>query len=369
MVDSQAKCVARGGRWDPVNNRCSIPEGETQGTRIEAPPTTPRELLEQERRNIEGEIGERRRQAEKIEAQRVRNLDKPVTTKIDTITKTASSGDGRTVQNGVPGVIENGVFFADERPLDPQKVIFNESGEAVGLETGGRTLLGLSQADIDAQLQVGAVAADAQQQQDLAGGVGQFGRLGVSPTPFDFGAIGGAATRGIIPGSIGAVGGVIGSGLAGAKGGALAGSVGGVGGAFVLGALGFAAGVAGSILGEMKGQRTDNTNAQQRVLDEGKQILNDWVTFAEANPSQKEFALAGFNQQLALIDQAYRQMKLDTSQDVLAFENAIPNLAEFEAFYSASGERDIYSNEMRVAMTGTESIDVRMIDLFSRRGK
>ncbi|KKK79005.1 hypothetical protein LCGC14_2837830, partial [marine sediment metagenome] len=60
----------------------------------------------------------------------------------------------------------------------------------------------------------------------------------------------------------------------------------------------------------------------------------DWVTLARADPSKRMEYLAKFNMQLALINQSFRQMKLDTSRDVAKFETALPNLAEFNTFYS-----------------------------------
>jgi len=296
----------------------------------------------------------------------LRTIKEKVEAKAEAKAEAEKTGPTRTVQDGVPGVIEDGVFYADEPTKTPPKVIFGEEGKAVGLEQpDGRTLLGLREQEVIGMLDQGAVAADTQQLQDLSGGVGDFGELGIGQTPFDTTALAGAAARGVIPGLIRAGTAGIGAGIVGAKVGALGGPT----TAITIGALGFASGIASSILGEMKGQRTDNTNAQQRVLDEGKQILNDWITYAEANPSQKEFALNGFNQQLQLIDQAHRQMKLDTSQDLLAFENAIPNLAEFNSFYSPSGERDVLVDEMRIAMVQVAPIDTRMVELFNRRTK
>lgn len=366
MVDSQAKCAARGGRWDPVNKRCNIPEGETsQGTLPETPITTPREQAARKKEQAAVEVTEQRRTSKSQAAAAEAALDQPISsTKIDTQKSSVTQGEGRTVQNGVPGVIENGVFFADQQNQQKGQVIFDEQGNATGfVRPDGTALTGLNPNEVSGLLQGGETATDVQQQPNLAGQVGEFGQLGISPTGFAGDALLGAAAQGIIPGLIRGVGAGIGVGLLGAK----VGAVGGPTGALVVGALGFASGISSSILSEMKGQRTDNTNAQQRVLDEGKQVLSDWITFAEANPSQKEFALKGFNQQLSLIQQAHRQMKLDTQRDLLKFESAVPNLAEFTAFYSPSGERDVYSDEMRIAMSQPSPIDTRMLDLFNRR--
>ena len=368
VLTPKQKCEGKGGIWNEATQTCNLRTGEGVGeTQQQQQATTLREQQTRDAQNQAVQETERRKRERIAKQQQEADLDKPLfgDVKIDAEQPTPTrQEDGRVVQDGVPGVIENGVFFADEPPKTPQQVIFNESGEAVGIvRPDGTALLGLSPADIDAQLQSGAVAADAQAQQDVSGQVGEFGELGIEGTPFDSSALAGAAARGVIPGLIRGVGTGVATGLLGAK----AGALGGPATAVTLGALGFASGIASSLLGEMKSQRTDNTNAQQRVLDEGKQVLSDWITFAEANPSQKTFALAGFNQQLALIDQAFRQMKLDTSEDVLAFESAIPNLAEFNSFYSTSGERDVLSDEMRIAVIQPAPIDTRLIALMARR--
>ena len=367
ILTPQQACEASRGRWD--GKKCIKGEGiQPPASQFTPSPTTPRELAEQTGSIAAGRKEEKERIA-KEEAEKQASLqDQPFGSgqqALDLTQVVTAQGSQRTEQNGQKGTMENGVFYADEKQQQDQKVIFDENGTAVGLvQPDGRSLLGLSPADIDAQLQTGAVAADAQQTQNLAGQVGEFGELGINGTPFDQTALAGAASRGIIPGLIRGVGTGVGTALIGAK----IGVAGGPTAAITLGALGFASGIASSILGEMKGQRTDNTNAQQRVLDEGKQVLSDWVTFAEGNPTQSKQALAGFNTQLALIDQAYRQMKLDTSRDILAFESAIPNLAEFTAFYSNSGERDVYSQEMQLALAQAAPIDTRMLSLISRRG-
>ena len=127
--------------------------------------------------------------------------------------------------------------------------------------------------------------------------------------------------------------------------------------------------IASSMITEFKGQRTDTINAQKRVLDEGKQNLNDWATLAAADPANRGVYVKNFNNQLAQIEQAYRQMKLDTSRDVLKFETALPDLAEFEAFYSTSGERDFAITKMFQSLqiqTDPEYI-YQMAELSNRR--
>ena len=339
-------CEAKGGTWNASTQTCILPpKDEPQTTATTKITGIGRQLIPKD--EATGPTGEFKS-----------TLGKP---------KVALGGTGpieETQEEFEARAAEDRAAAADPR----QQVIFDEFGQATGvIQPSGSTFLGADVAN-QATLQQGAVAADAQQQPDLSGQVGQFGQLGISQTQFDGSALAGATARGLIPSILTGVGTMVAAGFLG-KTALAAGATGGPTAALALGALAFAGSMASNIFSEMKGQRTDNTNAQQRVLDEGKQVLSDWVTFAEANPSQKELALAGFNQQLALIDQAHRQMKLDTSQDLLAFENAIPNLAEFDAFYSPSGERDVYSREMAIAMLQQSSVDTRMIALINRRGK
>ncbi len=204
--------------------------------------------------------------------------------------------------------------------------------------------------------------------QQLAGQVGQFQQLGVEPTGLD---VGQAATQGIV----GAIPKALGFAATGAAAGALGGTavlpgVGTAGGAAIGAVAGFVSGLASSMISNFKSQRTDTTNAQKRVLDEGKQNLNDWATLAAADPANRALYVANFNQQLALIDQAYRQMKLDTSRDVAKFETALPDLAEFEAFYMAQGERDFIVAKMYQSLGVMQDPDYsyQMQELATRRG-
>ena len=204
--------------------------------------------------------------------------------------------------------------------------------------------------------------------QAFAGQVGQFGQLGISPTGFDFAEAGVAGLRTAIPASIGTAATVFGAATLGAKLGGATGTIAAPGiGTAIGAALGFTGGIVAGILSNMNSQRTDTTTAQQRVLDEGKQVLSDWRTLAESNPARRQEAITGFNAQLALIDQAYRQMKLDTSRDLGKFETALPNLAEFEAFYSNQGERDFLIAEMILALRVPNDINFAMLELASRR--
>jgi len=203
--------------------------------------------------------------------------------------------------------------------------------------------------------------------QQLAGQVGQFQQLGVEPTGLD---VGQAATQGIVWAIPRALSFAATGAAAGALGGSAFAGVGAVPGAIIGAVGGFVSGITSSMISNFKSQRTDTTNAQKRVLVEGKQNLNDWATLAAADPANRALYIKNFNQQLALIDQAYRQMKLDTSRDLAKFETALPDLAEFEAFYMAQGERDFLVAKMYQSLGVMQDPDYsyQMQELATRRG-
>jgi len=190
--------------------------------------------------------------------------------------------------------------------------------------------------------------------------LGQFGELPIEPTGLD---VGEAATTGIVQN--------IPKALSYA---AAAGIVTGAGTnpvSWAAASAVFVGTLAGGIISSFKSQRTDTTTAQQRVLDEGKQNLNDWTTLAAVDPANSRLYVEKFNQQLALIDQAYRKMKLDTSRDVAKFETALPNLAEFETFYNLQGEKDFLVARMRQALGVQQDPEYiyQLMELAQRRSK
>ena len=232
-------------------------------------------------------------------------------------------------------------------------------------------------AEIEAMQAGGELYADRQaakaEAQQLSGQVGQYDPLAIdqdSSLDYKEAAITGLVD--FIPRAITGIGSLAllrGTGLVGGAGGAatagrlLMGVNPWVAGAAII------AGITASMISNFKSQRRDTTTAQQRVLDEGKQSLQDWSTQAAADPANKMMYLAEFNKQLAQIDQADRQMKWDTAHDILKFETAIPNKAEFIAFYSVGGERDALIADMRLSIGGGQDpqvIQYKMLELAER---
>lgn len=277
-----------------------------------------------------------------------------------------------------------------QQPLEKtpsQTELLRQGGEVKGLTLAdGRTFGGLSQQEIDIVIQRerekatrfegtqegGTALTQAKQLaegQELAGQVGQFGELSVSATGLDTSE---ALTSGVIDSIPSAIRLAAQAGVGAAAIGAIAtapvGGIGAIPAAAIGASAGFIAGIVGGMTSSFKAQRRDTTSAQQRVLDEGKQTMKDWSTLARNDPANKEFYLGEYNKQSAQIDQAYRQMKLDTSLDVAKFETALPNLAEFESFYSLGGERDSLDIEMENSLLAVSPENYNMLELAERRG-
>lgn len=271
-----------------------------------------------------------------------------------------------------PEVLPNIPEVFDIEGTAKQGVTTTEGRQFFGLSPDEIELLARQQAEKTAPIPGTAPAGTTQRQADiqfrgqqLAGGIGQFQPLGVSPTGLKLGEALTTGAVNAIPQAIQFAGGA--AVLGAATGTAVAGPLGTVGGAAIGAAAGFVAGLVSSMVSNFKSQRADTTTAQQRILDEGKQTMKDWATLARNDPANKAFYLAEYNKQSAQIDQAYRQMKLDTSRDVAKFETALPNLAEFESFYSSGGERDTLNIEMRTALLAQSPPNYDMLELTFRR--
>lgn len=269
------------------------------------------------------------------------------------------------------------------QPTTPEVFKDNKTGEQSGITTiGGQTFLGLNAEDIariagderakstlpagtqpvgTAQKQVD----QAVQGQQLQGQVGQFEQQPISPTGLDFGE----ATR---QGIVGAIPRALSLAAAGAAVGATGGTavlpgIGTAAGAGLGAVTGFVSGIASSMISNLKTQRVDTKTAQKRVLTEASQSMKDWATLAQADPANKAYYLGQYNLAASQIDKAYRQMKLDTSRDLAAFESSIPELAQFEAFYAAGGEKDILDLDMKNSLLMPTSPEYRMLELAERR--
>ena len=246
--------------------------------------------------------------------------------------------------------------LAEERglSLDEAELILGKQDIARAKASGGTALSSAR------EIQVG------QEQEALAGQLGQYGQLGVQAQELDYSE----ATRvALIDGLPRAIQFGIGGAVVGGGAGSLAAP--GIG-TIVGAAAGFVSSFVGSIISDLKEQRRDMNEKPKITLQDGKSNLNDIIGMMRDAPSynHKQQLVAQFNEQLALIDQAYRQVKLDTSRDVLLFERSEDILADFEWYYSANGERDNLVQEMYIALnTQTDPENIyTTLEMLHRRG-
>lgn len=352
---AQVACEAKGGRWDEVNKVCILPEPPKPEPKPD--PVTPPIIQSNIPETFtQGETG----RASGIEKSGVGKYHIPTGRKLpDGSNETKKVGideyNAYRRSIGVAEVQDRATYLG----LSPEDVSTIAAGEAA------RT------ARPEGTAPVGSAAAVSERQTEsleLAQGVGQFDPLGLSQErildkgeALTTGAIDAIPSAIRLAGQFGAAGAVV-----GAAGGPAAPVT--IPAAAAIGAAtGFIAGIVGGMTSNFKSQRTDTTTAQQRTLDEGKQTMKDWATMAKTDPANRPFYLSEYNKQAALINQAYRQMKYDTSRDVGKFETALPNLAEFETFYSPGGERDTLDIEMQNSLLAPPAPDYEMLELASRR--
>ena len=347
----QQKCEAKGGFWDEATKTCKLPAAQpSQGTAIEKPAQTPREQLIKEQEQQRVSEAERRKREASLKAEAEASLDKPIFGgKIDL------TEQPKTTETDTEAKSDTIINFRDDGTID-----YTRGGQTLNLTKEEYDVVqGKAGMVTDKVKQARALQSQAQllgQQQ--AGQVGQFEQLGVQPTGLDI-------KEGLVTSLISQLPKALTYGL-----GAAAVTGAGTNPLSIIAGVGtFLGTLTSGLISNFKSQRSDTTTAQQRVLDEGKQTLSDWATMAAADPTRRSQAIAGFNAQLALIDQAYRQMKLDTNADVAKFETALPNLAEFESFYNLQGERDFLMEDMRLSLGGglsPEAIDMRLMSMKNR---
>jgi len=210
---------------------------------------------------------------------------------------------------------------------------------------------------------------EATKNQELAGQLGQenipqdqsTGQVQIEEgkvTPIDYGQ---ALTQGAVstlPSTLATAGaGIGGLALAGGAIGSVVPIAGTAVGAAIgagIGTLAVAANVLRGVLSNIKKQKTENINAQRSILTNGQTNLRKLVMTAKStNDVQvRADAVSAFNTQLERINSAYSQIKLDTQNDLLKFEDATEDLQAFENFYSSGGAKDYYVQSMNLALVG-----------------
>jgi len=274
-----------------------------------------------------------------------------------------------------------------------QPEIFRDekTGNLSGIEINGKTYLGLSPEEIRAMVEadkknkelpqgtqeVGtqrAAEEQAQQQQQAAEQVGANPLLSSieatqQPSQVDTGQVVRAGLGAAIPKILGATG-------AGAVGGAVIGGsaglgVGAVPGAIVGGIAGLIGGIYSAVIGNIKKQKTDNFNAQKKVLTDGRNNLNKLATLAKADPANSMKYAEAFNQQAAKIAEAHSQLQLDvrSSYTGLTSDDATQQLQAFENFYTAGGQYEILKTKMQLAIMGGQLDPMLELQLLQNEGE
>lgn len=336
LEQKRIDCEARGGYWDSQNKVC-LAQAPTSSYNIKDLGNLPTASKPGETKTTETPITQT--EVKPTGPEYIRDQDTGRITGV-------RMPDGRIIQNLTPSEVNSIVNSYNMQTQAP----------------AGASPLGTAERNLKAGMQ----AQQLQQQ------VGQFQETPVSPTGIDYGE---AATTGIINSipralSLAATGagiGLVGGGGVGSAVPILGTTVGAGAGAAIGATVGFVGSISSSIISNMRDQRTDTVNAQKRVLDEGKQTMKDWITLASADPGNSAYYLSQYNKVSSQINSAYRQMQLDTRYDIAKFETALPDLAEFEAFYSPGGERDTLDDEMRNALLTPGSPEYQMLELTNRR--
>lgn len=253
-----------------------------------------------------------------------------------------------------------------EEPKTQDQVFRDQdTGNISGLTIGGKTFLGLNPKDVEkvtsakqAKQQGGPATQSfeqgAQAQAQALRSQEALNNLGLSPEQIA-GVQGLASEAGIdwgqaaTAGASQAVPGVIAGALGGAAIGAVGGPVGAVGGALLGGVGAFLNGVRSNIKSQQKGEIAST----QKVLTNAKSNLRQIRMLAQADPSRADEAIELYNQQMALVYQAQRKLKLETQGNLNKFmDDGTEKLVEFDLFLMQGGYADLQRQRLEQALIG-----------------
>lgn len=242
--------------------------------------------------------------------------------------------------NKVP--LSSGTALDPLNPVSDFKQITNEQGQVTGIERKGKVYMYNQPATQRNNIQLsnnGTTTSTGQQvflskqalqvleKYKTSGAISPEDLATLSPSEIDY-------VQAVLTGSSSAVIGAAGTALTGAAGGALVGGpagglVGAVGGA-VLGA------VSGAVLGiksDIKSQLAGNIGKSGPALEKGESNLRTIITNINAGGNPVE-GVNLFYQQLAAIDLAHQQLKLDTQRSLSKFtgEDGTAELGKYVVF-------------------------------------
>lgn len=166
-------------------------------------------------------------------------------------------------------------------------------------------------------------------------------------------------------GTANTIAGVIGGAGAGAIGGAAVGGIGAIpgaiGGALVGGIGTFISGT----LGNIKEQQMGEIGAAKEELTSARTNMRQLAMLASRDPTNADYYISLYNQQLTRVYQAQRQTQLETSGDLNAWiDDGRDTLAEYEVFLRPGGIADIYGQKLRVSLQTGVPLSITGDQLF-----
>lgn len=158
--------------------------------------------------------------------------------------------------------------------------------------------------------------------------------------------------------AMGAVGGGLVVGTAGAAVGAIPGAL-----------IGAGVGIYSSVMRNIQAQKSDNLSAQRDVLERGQTNINQLISLMNMDPDNSYLYVQAMNEQLGVISKSYSQLKYDTSTDLnLALGlDGTKELAKYEMFYSAGGAYDYLTTRAQVALA-SPNMETGMRGLIMSQG-
>jgi len=305
----KAQCRAAGGQWDPVGKTCIMPQKQTEQSQ------TPEQVVKSNVKQAGGYIDETGKFV-------------PPTTPTTTVDFKPDGTVGYTTKEGQSFNLTREEY--NTMLGKPGKVTQNIQ-EIKAIEGGA-----LQQAErMQALSQLGL------SQEQIAGIQGQVGEA-----PIDWGQALTAGLANVLPSTIGGA-------VGGTAIGAFAGGVGAAPGAIVGGVGGFLTGFFNGVRSNIKSQQAGEIASTQKVLTNAKSNLRQIRMIAQADPSRADEAVELYNQQMALVYQAQRKLKLETQGNLNSFmEDGTEKLMEFDLFLMPGGYADLQRQRLQEALIG-----------------
>jgi len=180
---------------------------------------------------------------------------------------------------------------------------------------------------------------------------------GLVEAPVEWGQALTAGGARVLPSALAGAGTGLAAGLIGAKAGAIAGTAITPGLGTAIGAgIGLLSGLTTGILANIKKQQKGQINKEVDVLTNAKRNMRQLSSLAAKDPSNAATYVEAYNQQLAQVYRAQRQIRLETQGNLNKFmEDGTDILSDFELFLSPSGQASIYRRQLELAlMSGVE---------------